>query len=144
MTTRALKYAVVLAILAAAGSVFYGYRYFNPSPLSIAEQLSGLRIPTSAKLIQTQKEWNDIGDGYSVWVFDVPLSFSNQIASECTSLGYQATEFSEARLDSITEKRFSIFKEESGDECFKVIRKQSELTVILLHIQRLIVYISDY
>ena len=134
----------VLAVLAGVfiavlGIGFAVYDGWLEDPYRQARKISGLDIPSSARVVHAEAEFHGItADGYRFYVFDLEPNFAPQSEVECHRLGYKF-----APLASYTQ--MSLWGKEDyfnryAVSCFHTDGPPTDWTLVLFQGNRLVVY----
>jgi hypothetical protein len=93
------------------------------------------------KLVHEEKKWAGfLGDGYSLWVFEIPPDFENKVMERCNALGYTRGSFVDAGLRLAKAEPYFDPRRES---CYSLRQVNDGIELSLVSAGRLVVYVQE-
>lgn len=140
-TRRFLVTAVVsllVALVVCAAWVFFRFQQY---PIRLAEQELRTNLPHDLERIAHDEQWSWMGDGFSIWVYQLPTEVAADLVSRCESVGMRRGKLIEQSYRVTVPERY-IDPEAEGCYAFKMHYERG-IKFIAISSGKLVVYVSS-
>lgn len=109
-------------------------------PMKIAHEVALFELPSQMKLVHEEKKWDGFfGDGYSLWVYDIPFDFEKEVMERCNALGYIRGAFTKSGYRIAVMEQYY---DPRSDSCYRLQQVGDGIELSLLSTGRLIIYLD--
>lgn len=131
--SRWLRWVVLVGVIIAS---IIAFMKFEHAPRRRAEKIAGMDIPVS-RLIALKDEWSDfLGEGQSLFVFEVPADFAAATKARCADMS-----FTDGRLadSSVRVPQAEKYVDVNEQACYQIQASATDFRAVILSGRTLVV-----